>query len=226
MVRLSDGIEPLRTAFEAEASADAAVSMAAYMRGQFEFFGLTSPERRAITKPLIREAKKADPELVVSFAEACWAEPQREFRYVGTEILRANAKHLQADDLPRVRALIQADSWWDTIDPLAAWVVGPIVTNFPDLAYEMDDWIDDPDFWVARTAILHQLGYKDATNADRLFAYCDRRASDPEFFIRKALGWALRQYARVDPDAVAIYVAENDEELSGLTKREALKHIG
>jgi 3-methyladenine DNA glycosylase AlkD len=94
------------------------------------------------------------------------------------------------------------------------------------LADEMDRWIDDADIWVARTAILHQLSYKSATDGDRLFAYARSRAGDTEFFIRKALGWALRQYAREEPDRVRAFVAANRSHLSGLTVREALKHIG
>ena len=89
----------------------------------------------------------------------------------------------------------------------------------------MDQWINSENIWVARTAILHQLFYKADADPDRLFEYCIRRAGDKEFFIRKALGWALRQYSRVDPEGVRAFVAENEAELSGLTKREALKYV-
>ena len=124
----------------------------------------------------------------------------------------------------KVRRLIETKPWWDTVDLLAAHVVGPIVLRF-DLGKEMDSWIDDDNIWLARTAILHQLNYKLQTNPDRLFDYCIRRAPDTEFFIRKALGWALRQYARFDEAAVVRFVAEQDRILSGLTKREALKRV-
>ena len=89
----------------------------------------------------------------------------------------------------------------------------------------MDAWIVDEDMWVARTAILHQLRYKDSTDADRLFRYCRLRADHPDFFIRKAIGWALREYAKTDPEAVREFVLTNASRLSGLSKREALKNI-
>ena len=103
--------------------------------------------------------------------------------------------------------------------------MGTLVKTHSELAATMDRWIDDPNIWVARTAILHQLRYKHDLDEARLFRYCERRASDTEFFIRKALGWALRDYARVAPDAVRQFVESHEDELSGLTKREAMKHL-
>jgi 3-methyladenine DNA glycosylase AlkD len=94
-----------------------------------------------------------------------------------------------------------------------------------ELVSEMDAWVDDDDIWVVRVAILHQLGYKHGTNADRLFDYCTRRASHPDFFVRKAIGWALREYSKTNADAVRRYVAEMDGTLSPLSRREALKRI-
>jgi 3-methyladenine DNA glycosylase AlkD len=89
----------------------------------------------------------------------------------------------------------------------------------------MDEWIESDDLWLARSAIIHHLSYKESTDTDRLFAYADRRAADTDFFIRKALGWALRQYARTDPTTVRDFVASRADQLSALTKREALKHL-
>ncbi len=127
--------------------------------------------------------------------------------------------------MPRVERLIRTKSWWDTVDVLAGHVVGPLVARNPGLTATIDAWIDDADFWIVRTAILHQLGYGADTDADRLFGYVDRRCSDTEFFIRKACGWALRQYARTDPEAVRAFVLDRGDRLSGLTRREALKHL-
>jgi 3-methyladenine DNA glycosylase AlkD len=125
-----------------------------------------------------------------------------------------------------VEQLIRAKSWWDTVDALAASVVGPMVAADPSLVATMDRWIADADVWVARSAILHQLKYRDRTDADRLFGYVDRRCHETEFFLRKACGWALREYARTDPASVGRYVADRGDRLSMLTRREALKHIG
>ncbi|NNC81600.1 MAG: DNA alkylation repair protein [Acidimicrobiales bacterium] len=199
--------------------------MRGYMRDQFEYLGLNSPERRRANKPWITQGKSAEAEDLLTFAEECWEENEREFQYCAMDVLRAGAKELEPKHLPRVRALIETKSWWDTIDSLGPWTVGTMVTSHPELSAVMDEWIDDDNHWVARSAILHQLGYKERTDGDRLFSYADKRGGDTEFFIRKALGWALRQYARVDPDAVRAYVEDNADMLSGLTKREALKHL-
>ena len=214
----------LRTALNVVADPERADAMAAYMKNQFGFLGVTSAERRRAAKPVTTWAKTAGPDELLEFAAECWDQDEREFQYVAVDALRAGASALRASDLDRLRTCISTKSWWDTVDGLAAWVVGPLVSEHPELAVEMDRWIDDPDMWVARTAILHQLGYKDETDAHRLFGYADKRAADTDFFIRKALGWALRQYARTDPEAVWGYLDENADRLSGLTIREAAKH--
>jgi 3-methyladenine DNA glycosylase AlkD len=124
-----------------------------------------------------------------------------------------------------LRWCVTHKSWWDTVDALAH-SVGALVLRHPELQDEMDVWIADDDLWVARVAIIHQLGAKQATDTDRLFGYCTTRASHPDFFIRKAIGWALREYSKTDPDAVRQYVAGMGGKLSSLSRREALKRIG
>ncbi|MBK7167446.1 MAG: DNA alkylation repair protein [Candidatus Microthrix sp.] len=170
-------------------------------------------------------AKTASTDELIAFAAACWEEPEREFAYVACDVLRTQAPRLEPRHLDAVRSLLTARSWWDTIDPLATRTVGTMVRTNPELVGTMDRWVHSDDFWLARTAILHQLLFGEATDAQRLLSYCEARAGDDEFFIRKAIGWALRQYARVDPAAVRTFVVAHDGELSGLTKREALKHL-
>lgn len=216
-------IDTVRNELESVADPAASAAMAAYMKHRFEFFGVKTPQRRAITKPTMAAARSASADQLIEFARACWDEPEREFQYVAQDMLGANVARLESRHLTDIRDLVTTRSWWDTVDALASWSVGGLVRADRTLANEMDRWIDDDDIWVARSAILHQLRWKEATDADRLFAYAERRASDPEFFIRKAIGWALRQYARTDPDAVRAFV--DTHELSGLTRREALKHL-
>jgi 3-methyladenine DNA glycosylase AlkD len=162
---------------------------------------------------------------LLDVADLCWQADEREFQYVGTDLLRARATTLRVADLDRLYTFIVHKSWWDTIDALAAHPAGTLVKRYPELGAVMDVWIDDDNIWVARVAILHQLRYKDAVNEARLFSSVEKRAADTEFFIRKALGWALRDYARVAPDAVRDFVNSHQDALSGLTKREALKHL-
>ena len=168
-------------------------------------------------------ARGASGDELVTFAHACWYETEREFQYVGVDVLSANVGRLESRHLADIEKLVTTKSWWDTVDGLAAWCVGGLVRVDRTLTSETDRWIDGNDVWLARSAILHQLRWGAGTDADRLFDYSLRRAGDSEFFIRKAIGWALRQYARIDPEAVRTFVTTH--EFSGLTRREALKHL-
>jgi 3-methyladenine DNA glycosylase AlkD len=202
-----------------------AASMAAYMRDQFRYFGLPSPALRS----LVRAATAGLPRPSVSdlreIALRCWARDEREFQYVACDYLRKHVAVADADFLPVARTLIVTKSWWDTIDPLATRFVGDLVRAHPSLSPAMDDWSADENKWVVRTAILHQLNYGAATDTDRLFAYCVRQAGHPDFFVRKAIGWALRHYARTDPEAVRGFVVAHSDILSPLSVREASKHL-
>ncbi len=223
---VADELTELADALHAAANPELAEPMAAYMKNHFDFLGIKTPERRAIAKPFMTTGARCDSDEIMSIAHWLWEQPYREFQYVGSEFCRKWAKHLEPSALPDVEELIITKSWWDTVDGLAPHTVGPLVTANPELREVMDQWIDDENIWLARTALIHQLFYRNQTDADRLFDYCRRRMADKEFFIRKAIGWSLRQYARTDADAVRAFVRQHESELSGLSKREALKHIG
>lgn len=218
VAELSDGLAGF-------ADADKAEGMAAYTKGRFAYLGVQAGDRRLVSKSVIKATKSMDPGGLLDLAEALWSEPEREFHYIGMDLLRAGAANLRATDLGRIRERIVATPWWDTVDSLAIHTTGRMVATHPQLADEMDLWVESEDIWIARTAILHQLMFKDRTDTNRLFTYCEMRMADTEFFIRKAIGWALRHYARTDPDAVRAFVARHEHDLSGLSKREALKHL-
>jgi 3-methyladenine DNA glycosylase AlkD len=215
----------LRCSLEAVADPDRAESMARYMKDHFPFLGVVAPDRRAAQRSSLDRLAGLDGDGLLAVADACWQEPERELHYVAADALRRFNRVLGPGHLGRVRALVTTNSWWDTVDLLAVRVVGPLVARNRELVAEMDRWIDDPDRWVARTALLHQLLAKSDTDADRLFNHARRRAGDEDFFIRKAIGWALRQYARTDPDAVRAFVEAERDRLSPLSKREALKRL-
>lgn len=223
---MASTVADLRAALVGVAQPARVPQMVAYMRHQFGFLGVPTPDRAAAQRPFVNSFRGVDPDDVVAAALACWAEPEREFQYVAVDLLRRHATRLGPEHLPPVRQFVQTTSWWDTVDALAANVVGPMVANHPELVAEMDRWIVDDDLWVARTAILHQLKFGPRTDAERLFRYCETQIEHRDFFVRKAIGWALRQYASTDPDAVRAWVAAHDQRLSGLSRREALKHIG
>jgi 3-methyladenine DNA glycosylase AlkD len=223
---LLEQLPRLRADLEAVGSTERAAEMAAYMRDRFPFHGVPTPRRRSIERPVIAASAGATSGELIGFARACWAEPEREFQYVAVDVLRKRAAALEPDALDDVRELIEDRSWWDTVDMLATHVVGTMARDHPEITASLDDWIRDENVWVARTAMLHQLLWKDDTDPARLFRYAEIQAANPDFFMRKAIGWALRQYARTDPDAVRDFVAAHVTALSALTRREALKRLG
>ena len=213
----------LAAAFGDAADPDRAAPMAKYMKNHFAFFGLPSPVRRAIQREVLGRWAPDDTELV-EFVDSAWAAPEREFQYAACDVVARRARHCSPDRIDDLERWITTRSWWDTVDALAHGV-GDLVAAHPELGTVMDRWVDADDFWLARVAITHQLRFKAATDTDRLFRSCTRRAADPEFFIRKAIGWALREYAKTDPDAVLAYVRAHETELSPLSRREALRRI-
>jgi 3-methyladenine DNA glycosylase AlkD len=216
--------------FRSAADADRAAAQRAYMRDQFPYLGIATPEQRRLARAVLKgsalrgsgQPTTAD---CVKVAVRCWALPEREFRYFAVDYLIANVKRCDSSLLTTVRTLITTDSWWDTIDPLAARVVGPLVAADPGLVATMDAWVRDENLWIVRTAILHQLHYKAATDEARLFEYCALRAGHSDLFIRKAIGWALREYAYTAPEAVRGFLDRERDRLSPLSVREAGKHL-
>ena len=197
-----------------------AAGMRAYMKGQFAFLGVQTPQRRQAVRALIGEFT-GDP---LAAAGELWAEPEREFQYVACDLLSRQAGALSAADVDGLLDLVSAKSWWDTVDALAQ-TIGTLVRRHPELVARMDRLIDDADLWRRRVALLHQLGAKAETDRARLFDYCLRRAGEREFFIRKAIGWALRDYAWHDPQAVRRFLDRHGDTLSPLSRREAAKNL-
>ncbi|WP_430625745.1 DNA alkylation repair protein [Streptomyces sp. NBC_01264] len=216
----------LTESYGAAADAERAGPMAAYMKDVSPFLGIPTPLRRELSRAVIKDTPKPSEADCAALALRCWELAEREYRYFAVEYLRRHVSRCSSGILPVVRHLIVTDSWWDTVDLLAAHTVGPLVAADQALPAVMDEWIEDGNLWVARTALLHQLRYKSATDTDRLFAYCRRQAGHPDFFIRKAIGWCLREYAKTDPEAVRSFIAAERGTLSPLSVREASKHIG
>lgn len=219
-------VDNITSAFEGARDTTAAPAMKAYMRDQFDFCGISAPQRETLTRNAVAESPKPTEQDLIAIARSLWRKREREYQYAGAWYLRRNVKALTPASIEDLRFLITTKSWWDTVDELAQNVVGPVVlANRSALQPQMDDWVADPNMWVARTAILHQNRFKADTDTDRLFGYCLSRAADTEFFIRKAIGWALREYSKTDARAVRLFVKRHDTELSGLSKTEALKWL-
>ncbi len=217
-------VRAIRKDLEARRNPELAAPMARYMLDKFPFLGLRTPDLNAALHPHFLAARPAmDEEFLREASRLLWKLPEREFHHGAAYLLHREQKRMSAVSLTWLRELIQKNAWWDSVDALSTRCVGPLVLRHPKLQAEMDAWSVDEDFWIRRCAIIHQLGFKERTDAGRLFEYCVANAADREFFIRKAVGWALRQYARTDARAVVRFV-EAHPELSNLSKREALKH--
>ncbi len=210
----------LRDAGDAEISK----GMAAYMKNHFVFFGVKKPEREALTKSWIQERKKlpyADLEEIVLLL---WDQPQREMQYIAIELMKASKIFRQEDSLTLLEKVITSKSWWDTVDLIASGMVGGYFLQFPERKTEVAlEWCNGKDLWLQRTSIIFQLTYRSRTDEDLLMSTILTHLESREFFLRKAMGWALRQYARTNPDFVIQFV--NAHSFSGLTVREALKHL-
>lgn len=217
-------LDRLGAAFTAAADPARATAMAAYMRDQFPFLGIPGPAQKSIARSVLTGLPRPVEADLRDVALGCWALEHREYQYFACSYLRRHVRLAGPGFLTTARHLVVTKPWWDTVDALAAHVVGPLVLATPALASTMDEWLTSDDLWLARTALLHQLAAKERTDAARLFHYCAVRAGHTDFFIRKAIGWALREYAKTDPAAVRRFVGEHPE-LSGLSVREALKHL-
>jgi len=217
--------EALKYRFEQNANEENAVAMKAYMKGRFDLYGIKTPVRKSLYKDLMSETKKWSYLEIESMLVWCWDQDQRDYQYFGLDLLQRHQKKLPAESLEILKFLISSKSWWDTVDLLASNPLGTICRKYESASTEMDNWIKSDDMWLRRSAIIYQLKSKDKVDEERLFRYCDLCKHESEFFIRKAIGWALRQHSRVAPEKILTYVAKNEDSLSGLSKREALRLI-
>lgn len=203
-----------------------AAGMRAYMKTQMPFYGVQKPGRVPILRVLVADFPPADHEEYEALVLGLWQLPHREEKYLALGVARSHRRFVVPDSLPLYRRLIVEGAWWDLVDEVATKLVRVLVTSYPEEVWnEVESWVDDPSLWLRRAAVLSQIGAKEQTDAARLFRFCRKVASEKEFFIRKAVGWALREYSRTDPDAVARFVQAHRSELSPLSVREASKHM-
>jgi 3-methyladenine DNA glycosylase AlkD len=223
-------LSDIQHAFKALNDPVQAQQMKAYMLNQFEFMGIRATPRRQVLKAVLKKWPKSDVtrEVVLNLAPPLWKLPEREFQYAAIDLLAWHHKSLGMKDLPALLKLVQSKSWWDTVDGLSG-VIGDLLLQTkqqdPDVQAAMDDCLVHPNLWVRRVAMIHQLGWKTQTDEERLLAYAVTLAPETGFFIRKAIGWALRDHARTRPQAVRSFLKKHGSLLSGLSLREAGKHL-
>ncbi len=196
------------------------------MRDQFAYFGIQTPQRRKAVAALLRLPQPAAK--LLNNAGTLWQMHERECQYVAVDLLARHHARLAPGDCAALLHLVQEKPWWDTVDGLAG-VIGDVVRaarkhgGEPQVA--MDEALRAPSLWVRRVAMLHQLGWRSETDTDRLFGYALALSGETDFFIRKAIGWALRDYARTAPQAVSEFLAGSGRVLSSLSRREAAKYL-
>lgn len=218
-------ISSLEKAFTENANTENAVAMSKYMKDNFSFYGIKTEERRWILKTVWAENQKEVFENTRETALLLFAKKERELHYCAIEILIKNLKNnYRTEDIQLIETLITTNSWWDSVDVIAKFILGEYLQQFP---LETDNIIsrfsNSDNMWLNRSAILFQLGYKQKTNFDLLKLVCEKHKSSTEFFIQKAIGWALREYAKTNPEAVKDFVSVSN--LKKLSEKEALKNL-
>ena len=210
--------------FEANADANNAKGAKAYLLNQFKFYGIKTPLRRKLCKEFYKaNAIKEHNELSVLVKE-CFNEPQRELHYFAIELLGHHKKLWSKKTLPLIEWMITHNSWWDSVDSMNSHVIGKFFLQFPEYIEDYTyKWNRSNNIWLQRMSILFQLMYKEKTNTTLLTDYIEFCQLEEDFFIRKAIGWALRSYAYTDSKWVIKFVKSHPQ-LANLSKREALKH--
>lgn len=199
-----------------------AVPMAKYMKNQFPFLGLKKPDRTALSKGFLNEKKK-DKEIDWDFIFRCYELPEREFQYLAIDYMSKVANLFQPDDMKKIEKLITKKSWWDTVDAISP-IVGHIAMKYPEIKETiLTKWMESDNIWLKRVSILFQLKYKDKTDTEFLKKAILKNANTNEFFINKAIGWALREYSKTNKEWVRSFIENN--KLSKLSVREGSKYI-
>lgn len=209
----------VKTALEPLANEGNATFMKAYMRDQYEFYGIQSGPRRDALKVLFSKQHLPSLDEMVVIVDELWALPQREYQLVAVDLLIKQKKRLPEAFLQHVERWITTKSWWDTVDMLATHIVASLFLQFPDEASSViKQWRKSDNIWLRRTAILYQLKFKQNTDQDLLFTIIAENQADKEFFIQKAIGWSLREYSKTNASAVIEFI--DTQKIEGLAKRE------
>jgi 3-methyladenine DNA glycosylase AlkD len=217
-------LHPITKAFQSNAEKAKAEWSETYLLNQFRFFGLQTPERRALCKTHYKTYPVKDLAELEKIVAACFELPEREYQYFGIELFAYHKKLWQADSIKLMEQCLVTKSWWDSVDHIASEWLGPYFKRFPEKIPAITGrWNRSSNIWLQRSSIMFQKAYKKDTDTALLSKYILHLKGSEEFFIRKAIGWALREYSKTDPDWVRNFVKKN--KLSPLSEREALKRI-
>jgi len=221
---MNEYLHDIELEFRKLANHEVAEGQSAYMNGQFVFFGVKTPQRKEIQKLFFaKDRLPAKPELE-NIIKELWSKPERELQYLAMELFWKFRKQFEENDIELMEYMVVNKSWWDTVDMIAGRLMGEYFLKFPERRKEyIDKWLASGNMWLQRSAVLFQLNYKDKTDSDLLAYIINSLKGSKEFFINKAIGWALRNYGKTNP----VWVMEFAEktELSNLSRREALRLI-
>jgi 3-methyladenine DNA glycosylase AlkD len=217
-------VEALYQAALKHQNEEEAIRLSNYMRNQFRFIGLRAPQLKEVFKQHVKNHGLPAKEELHEVITSLWELEEREMQMAGLLLLDLMKKQFKEEDLSLLKYIITTKPWWDTIDHIAKKHFGYYLEKFP-LTRQLivDRWIASENIWLIRSCILFQLGYKEKTDVAMLEDIISRTCHTKEFFINKAIGWALREYAKQDPEKVIEIT--NTYPLSNLSRREALKHL-
>lgn len=201
-------------------------TMARYMKTEMPFYGVKTKPRRAIYREAVKHFPVADRQEYEVAVLALWSLPHREEKYGAIEYAWGHEQHIIPESLPLYERLIVEGAWWDLVDGVAPYLVGPMLVQWPDRVRPvLDCWAAHDDVWLRRSAIIAQLRLKERTDTPLLLRYCKLRLADQEFWVRKGIGWALRTHAKIEPEAIRDFVVENKARLSKLSYQEAARGL-
>ncbi len=222
---MTNYVKNLRNLLSDHSDEHRAEKMAAYMKDHFVYFGINAPLQKILFKQFASENAPPQYSELSDIVWALWLEPQREMQYFAIDILTKYKKVWTEDMIQLFEQLIVTKSWWDSVDGISSALVSVYFKRFPHQIVPITEkWMNSGNMWLQRVCLIFQLTYRAETNTELMFAYMRRLTYSKEFFIQKAIGWALRQHARTDADLVREFVKNTT--LAPLSKREALKHIG
>lgn len=221
---ISEYFSDLATDFERHSNETVAAGARAYMKNKSDFYGIPSPLRKQIVKEFLSKSGYPAYNELKEMVHFAWEQPQREWQYVAMEIVARFVKKADKDLINLAEWMITHKSWWDSVDYVAPNIAGLLFNRYPEVRMKyIENWMLSENIWLQRSCLIHQLRYNNTADRALLFNLCERLAMHPDFFIRKAIGWSLRQYSKSFPNAVLDFV--NNHELSNLSRREALKII-
>lgn len=210
--------------FEANRNKENAIPMQKYMKDHFPFLGIKTPKRRDLIREFFQESGILKENFQPDFIEALWGLEEREYQYAALDYIVRSIKKLDKQHLPLFEKLIMTKSWWDSVDVLAPKPIGKIAASFPEVIPKtIEGWAYCDHLWLNRAAILFQLKYKERTDDKLLYRYILQNKKSKEFFIQKAMGWALREYSKTNPTSVKNFIESN--ELPKLSVREGSKYL-